>query len=286
MSATVERPRERGDCPECGGDVAPHGEAVCGDCGLVLDDRPDLDRGVPRSHQDDARRHHGMPRTVTRHDRGLGGQVIGYKDAGGRSVESPRLSRLRREQRRAAIPSKRERNLVYALVETRRMATALDQSGGIEKQACRLVETAQEAGLWLGRSIEGMAAAGLLAALRVNGRPYTADDLAAVAKCEAGDIAGCYKTLNRELSLPAPPPTAAQHVPRIASEAGLSDRDEAAALELARRVDDEATGGRSPSGLAAACCYIASGMAAAPLAEAANVTDTTIYSTARYIEGG
>lgn len=287
---TVAQEREEGDCPECGGDVrADAQELVCDGCGLVVDEAR-LDRGERNNFRSP---HRGPPRTAARHDHGLGTASLGRVDHLGRNVQSHQLRRMRKLDRRAHFDSSRERNLAHALGEVHRMTTALGQSRSIQEQASTLARTAQRAGLFVGRSIEAMAAAGVLAALRVNGRPFAARELEPFARVDEDAIRVAYRAINRELSLPAAPPKVADGVPKLASAVGLPERVEAAALELAREVDGTPVpSGRRPSGLAAACIYVAAKgdgtgwtrFTQAELAEAANVTPHTIRSNIAAME--
>lgn len=288
MIATTERLVERadaGECPECGGATeTARGEAVCVDCGLVVDDaRLTLDTGRYKRRGDLA-----APRTPTRHDRGLGGCYIGWKDGNGERVDSAQLRRMRREQRRAQFPSKQARGLVYTLTELRRIAGALDLGDDVLAQASTLVETAQDAGLFPGRSLEGMAAAAAYATLRANRRPHRPEDVAEPARCDVDELTICYRALNRQLNLPTPPPRAAEAVPRLASELDVPAPVEARALELARFVDERAVcSGRRPSGIAATAIYMAaderssgwSPLSQERVAEAAGCCATTIRAT-------
>ena len=87
---------ERTDvCPECGGNVvtdSEHGETVCQDCGLVVEE-DEIDHGPEwrafDSSEKDRKSRVGAPTTNMMHDKGLSTN-IGWqnKDAYGRSLSS------------------------------------------------------------------------------------------------------------------------------------------------------------------------------------------------------
>lgn len=255
--ATTERLVEEGEasgCPDCGGDVvAGEGELACGDCGLVVDEYR-LDHGPPGRF---APSRHGPPRTTSRHDRGLGTASLGFTDVNGAPVDSVRLSRLRTQEQRAHYRSKREQNLAVACGEIRRLTGALGQGQTLTEQACSLVRSAQEADLFVGRSIDSLSAASVLAALRMNAQPFADRDLVPVANCDLDELRVAYKAMNRELELPTPPPTATSQIPRISAAADCPDRFEADALRMARELDESGElSGRRPSMVAATCLYL------------------------------
>lgn len=85
--------------------------------------------------------------------------------------------------------------------------------------------------------MEAIAAACVYAACRCDGRPKTLGDVASVARVPESKLMNGYKTLNRELGLPAPPRRPAEFVSRLVSDLDLSHDVE----RHARRVLDEAT---------------------------------------------
>ncbi len=87
-------------CPECSGNVVTdteHGETVCEDCGLVVDE-DEIDRGPEwrafNSAEKDRKSRVGAPTTHMMHDKGLSTN-IGWqnKDAYGRSLSANSASR-------------------------------------------------------------------------------------------------------------------------------------------------------------------------------------------------
>lgn len=283
--------RDQQNCPECGGHVATQDhESVCQTCGLVvahdrIDPGPEW-QSCAKAYRAAADRT-GPPRTAARHDRGLSTR-IGY---GGSTTTEEQLSerkrrqlaRLRREQRRAKVRSKRERNLVYAFTDIRRMVSALGLAASDRDRACELFRAAQHAELLRGRSIEAVSAAAVYAACRVTGTPRTLDDVTPLARVSRSKVATAYGMLNYELQLPAKPRKPAVFLPRLISALGLPERVERRARDvLAQRGEGGGTGA-NPVGvaggallLAAADCEERGRFTQADLAEVAGVSPMTL----------
>lgn len=262
-------------CPECGGDVhTEHGETACADCGLIVADNQ-LDHGPER---DALEAHRGPPRTAASHDHGLGTPYIGRIDRYGNDVNSFQLHRLRKQHNRARYDSKAERNLAYGMGEIRRLTTAMGKPASVREAAAVIFRRAQNDDLLPGRSLDAMAAGSVVAALRVAGLPAHIPAVADYARADERAVRNAYHVLNRDLSLPAPPPTVSSHLPRIASAVDLDDDLHADAVALARAVDDSGDlQGCNPAGVAAACVYLAATEAGGP---APRVTQTELAAVA------
>ena len=284
---------EPGDgCPECDGEVRNDlDETVCGDCGLVLDDQP-IDTGPEwRSFDDDERERTGAPLTPARHDRGLSTELWGNTDAKGTPVSAQKrrqLGRLKREHTRAKWRSKAERNLAHGISETRRVVSALDLPQSIRDQACALFRSASNEDLLRGRSIEAVAAASVYGACRCNGLPRTLEEIVGVSAVNHGRVENAYQVLNRELGIPAVPPSPREFIPRLVSELRLSDGTRELAEDLAEQAVEAGIGnGCHPGGLAAGCVYAAAQsrverVTQTELAECVDVTPVTVRS--RWVE--
>jgi transcription initiation factor TFIIB len=230
----------------------------------------------------------GAPLTRSRHDRGLSTE-IGYSNRlTGRKRR--RIARMRRQHKRTQIRSKAERNRVYAFTEIRRLVSALDLSEHIRDQSCVLFESAQDANLLQGRSIEGFAAATVYATCRVSAVARTCEEITAAAKATREELDVAYSAMNRELGLPTGPIDPREYLARFASKLGVGNDIEAQARELATQAREEGIAtGRNPSGVAAACLYTATRgtdceitqQAAADVADVAPVTIRSTYDELR-----
>jgi transcription initiation factor TFIIB len=283
MSTTVSA------CPECDGTLRRDDrETVCSECGLVVAE-DNIDRGPEwRSFADEetSRERTGAPLTRSRHDRGLSTEIGRSTRLKGRKRR--RMARLRRQHDRTKVGSKAERNRVYGFTEVRRLVSALGLSDDVRDRACVLFESAQDADLLRGRSLEGFAAAAVYATCRTTEIARTVEEVVADAKASEAELRAAYDALNRELGLPTGPIDPGEYLPRFACELDLPRAVERRARELVDRAHEEGVvAGRNPAGVAAACLYTAADERDYPLtqrdaAAVADVTPVTLRST--YVE--
>ena len=285
-------------CPECDGPIVrddEHGETICRDCGLVLDEES-VDRGPEwrafYAEERDEKSRVGAPTTQLMHDKGLS-TTIGWqdKDAHGQSVSARKraqLQRLRTWDERFRTKDAHERNLKQALGEINRMASALGLSEPVRETAGVFYRRAVEEDLLPGRSIEGMATATLYAAARQHGTPRPSTEFSDVSRVEKLRIQRAYRYLTRELGLCIEPADPTQYVSQFASTLDVSDEAEQRARELLTAAKAQGVhSGKSPAGLAAAAIYAATHLTNEQLTQetvsnAAHVSKVTIRN--RYQE--
>ncbi len=285
--STVMSTATQSTCPECDGQLREDAtETVCGECGLVVAEDA-IDRGPEwRAFSDDDRNPErcGAPLTRSRHDRGLSTEIGRTVRLKGRKRR--RVARLRREHNRTKIHSKRERNQVYAFTEIRRLTAQLDLPDSVRDRACVLFESAQEADLLPGRSLEGFAAAAVYAVCRTSAVSRTRREILAAAKATDGELDAAYDALNRELGLQTGPIDPREYLARFASKLDLVPDVERRARALAAAgADAGLVNGRNPSGFAAACLYTAAtetghDLTQAAAADVADVSTVTLRSAA------
>ncbi|MBP1922038.1 transcription initiation factor TFIIB [Halorubrum alkaliphilum] len=285
-------------CPECDGQLATdteHGETVCADCGLVVEE-DEIDRGPEwrafDSAEKDQKSRVGAPTTNMMHDKGLSTN-IGWqdKDAYGKSLSSrqrEKMQRLRTWNERFRTRDSKERNLKQALGEIDRMASALGLPDNVRETASVIYRRALDEDLLPGRSIEGVSTSSLYAAARQAGTPRSLDEIAAVSRVEKDEIARTYRYVVRELKLEIQPADPESYVPRFASDLELSDESERRARGLLETAKSQGIhSGKSPVGLAAAAVYAASlltneKVTQSEVSEVANISEVTIRN--RYHE--
>ncbi|MFC6826133.1 transcription initiation factor IIB [Halopelagius fulvigenes] len=267
---TQEGDDEQLRCPECGSESLvtdnEHGETVCDECGLVVEE-DEIDHGPEwrafDSREKDEKSRVGAPTTNMMHDKGLSTN-IGWqnKDAYGKSLSSrqrEKMQRLRTWNERFRTRDSKERNLKQALGEIDRMASALGLPENVRETASVIYRRALNDDLLPGRSIEGVATASLYAAARQAGTPRSLDEITNVSRVGKDEIARTYRYVVRELKLQIKPADPEQYVPRFASELGLSDESERRARQLLKNAKQKGVhSGKSPVGLAAAAVYAAS----------------------------
>ncbi|MFC7226684.1 transcription initiation factor IIB [Salinirubellus salinus] len=293
-----EEPTDELTCPECSGNLAQdteHGETVCTECGLVVEE-DEIDHGPEwrafDSAEKDQKSRVGAPTTNMMHDKGLSTN-IGWqdKDAYGNSLNSrqrQKMQRLRTWNERFRTRDSKERNLKQALGEIDRMASALGLPENVRETASVIYRRALSENLLPGRSIEGVATSSLYAAARQAGTPRSLDEITAVSRVEKDEVARTYRYVVRELKLEIEPADPESYVPRFASELGLSDEAERRARQLLQSAKREGIhSGKSPVGLAAAAVYAASlltneKVTQNEVSDVANISEVTIRN--RYHE--
>jgi transcription initiation factor TFIIB len=292
-----ERDEEVG-CPECGGKLSAdteHGETVCRDCGLVVEE-DEIDRGPEwrafDANEKDEKSRVGAPTTNMMHDKGLSTNIDWRdQDAYGNSLSSnqrQKMQRLRKWNERFRTRDSKERNLKQALGEIDRMASALGLPDNVRETASVIYRRALDENLLPGRSIEGVSTASVYAAARQAGVPRSLDEVAGVSRVEKSEIARTYRYVVRELGLEVQPADPESYVPRFASDLDLSDEAENRARKLLQNAKEQGVhSGKSPVGLAAAAVYAASLLTnekttQAAVSEVADISEVTIRN--RYHE--
>jgi transcription initiation factor TFIIB len=285
-------------CPECGGNLAAdaeHGETVCEECGLVVEE-DEIDPGPEwrafDAKEKDEKSRVGAPTTNMMHDKGLSTN-IGWqdKDAYGNALSSrqrEKMQRLRTWNERFRTRDSKERNLKQALGEIDRMASALGLPENVRETASVIYRRALDEDLLPGRSIEGVATAALYAAARQAGTPRSLDEIETVSRVGRMELTRTYRYIVRELNLEVQPADPGSYVPRFASDLELSEEAGRAARELLEAAKESGTiSGKSPVGLAAAAVYAAAlltneKVTQSEVSEVADISEVTIRN--RYHE--
>jgi transcription initiation factor TFIIB len=294
----TEEADEQTACPECDGRLqtdTEHGEVVCSDCGLVVEE-DSIDRGPEwrafDANERDNKSRVGAPTTKMMHDKGLSTN-IGWqdKDAYGNSLSSrqrQKMQRLRKWNERFRTRDSKERNLKQALGEIDRMASALGLPENVRETASVIYRRALDENLLPGRSIEGVATAAVYAAARQANVPRSLDEISVVSRVERMELTRTYRYIVRELNLEIAPADPESYIPRFASDLDLSDEVERRARELVDHGRDAGLlSGKSPVGLAAAAVYAAAllcneKVTQSEVSEVASISEVTIRN--RYKE--
>ena len=290
---------ERFQCPECDStnvhEDTSHGELVCDDCGLVLEEE-NIDAGPEwRAFNHDERQNKsrvGAPTTKAMHDKGLT-TTIDWKnrDAYGRMIspnKRSQMARLRKWQERIRTKDAGERNLQFALSEIDRMASGLGLPRSVRETASVIYRRALKDDLIRGRSIEGVATASLYAGCRQEGLPRSLEEIAHFSRVQRKEIGRTYRYVSQELGLELHPVDPKQYVPRFCSKLGVGERVQQKAVEIIDETAEKGLlSGKSPTGYAAAAIYASALLCnekrtQKEVAEVAKVTEVTIRN--RYQE--
>jgi len=284
-------------CPECGSTKlildSEMGEYICGHCGLVIQENIPTQGAEWRAftpQERDARARAGTPTKYSHYDKGLSTVIRVEKDAFGRPL-SPKVKqqmwRLRRWHMRSKVHASQNRNLMLALSELQRLSEILHIPSSVQDMASIIYRKTLNEGLVRGRSIGGMVAGALYAAIRFTKLPRTLKEIAEASQRTQKEIARSYGVIVRNLEMRMPIDDPSDYVTKIAEKAKVSSEVEGLAIKLIREAKSKfATTGKDPSGLAAAALYIASKMkkekiTQSRLAKAADVTEVTVRNRKR-----
>ena len=284
-------------CPECGSSDlivdSEMGEYVCGRCGLVIEENMPSQEAEWRAftpQERDARARAGTPTDFSHYDKGLSTVIRVEKDAFGRPL-SPKVKqqmwRLRRWQTRSKVHASQSRNLMLAMSELQRLSDILYMPSSVHDMAAIIYRKALNEGLVRGRSIGGIVAGALYAAVRFTKVPRTLKEIAEASQRSQKEIARSYSVIVRNLEMRMPIDDPTDYITKVAAKAKVSSDVEGLALNLIGEAKKKyATTGKDPSGLAAAILYLSARMlkekvTQARLAKAANVTEVTVRNRKR-----
>jgi len=263
---------EEETCTACGSNNSivdyRHGEVLCKDCGLILNDKV-FDFGPEwRAFDEDQmnkRARTGGPIKYAKQNIGLTTEIDRYdRDIKGSAIPTERkaqLYRLRKWQRRSRMGTSVDRNLSIALPELDRMCAHLNVSDNIKEECARWYRKCVNQGIVRGRSIESVIAAIIYLVSRNHHLPKTLDELREVSGVKKKDIGRSYRTICRRLNLRMPVITAADYVPRLASQLKVSGNTEAKAIEMLEKARKKGIiAGKVPISIAAAALFLAGRM--------------------------
>ena len=287
----------RTTCPECHGRLRradDEVDAVCDDCGLIVPDAT-LDTNIKLytpNGTDEQDSRIGPASTNLLHDKGLS-TVVGWQntDANGNALSGERrqqMRRLRQWDERFRRRSSADRNLMHALGEIDRMASALGVPDSTRETGGVIYRRALTDGLLPGRAVESVATAALYAASRIDGVPRSIGEVSAVSRVEQIRVERAYRQVSRELGLKIAPTDPRSFIGRIASDVGCTDATEREARRLAgKAVENGVHSGKHPVGIAAGALYAAAkqrdeSLRQADIAHATDVSEMTIRN--RYPE--
>jgi transcription initiation factor TFIIB len=286
-------------CPECGcqnliSDLEA-GELICGTCGIVVSS--DLLNFGPEwraftIEQRQNRTRAGAPLSLTIHDHGLS-TLIGWRnrDAQGKRMKNKdkyKFYRLRKWNRRSKVLESNQRNLAKALSEMSRNSYQLALPRNVLETASRIYRRALEEGYTRGRTIKGVAATSLYMACRQCNVIRTLEDIADSSDISKKEIARTYRYLFQRMKTDIPLFSHGNYISKFSSKLNLSGLTERLATNLLNMASEiHLTSGRGPSGITAACVYIACQIIGEPrtqgdVADTAQVTEVTIRN--RYKE--
>lgn len=254
---------QRHFCPECGSfqisEDAGHGEIVCENCGLVLEDNL-IEVAPAQAYTQEEREKKarvGAPLTYTRGALGLT-TMIGRSDdlyqlSGEKRQRYARLQRLHRQ-----MTGEQRGTLRFALTELRQFASVLEIPSSIHEEVARLYEQAMDKGVVKGRRIEDVLGALIYIVSRNQGSPRALDEISKVTGSEEQELGQTYRYVARELGLRILPLQPEDYLPRFSGELTVSGEVQAQARHIISVVrDEDLLSGKGPTGVAAAALFLA-----------------------------
>lgn len=239
------------------------GETHCGDCGLVIAS-DEIDHGEEwRTYEGgESNSRVGSPKNVLSPDQGLMTTIgIANADFAGRSLNGVTRSqfyRLRKWQKRTTVHNRVERSMQRALLELDRIAGALGLTRVAKEEAATIYRKAAEKDLIRGRSIDTVVAASVYLANQKLELSRSFDDIVAVSPCRSKDISRAHRLIKQRLKIRTVVPSPTIYVSRYCSELGLDSSVVRHTHTIINRANELGlVHGKSPSGVAAACLYIA-----------------------------
>lgn len=278
-------------CPRCGKNTVAtdleSNEVYCSKCGVVLDEKVnDIRPERTFANSVTNKSHTGDKTTLTRHDRGLSTVISPFdKDSSGNPLSpsmKSSLKRLRQWDNRSRVKTNDERNLQQALLELTKIKEKLSLPDAIAEKASYIYRKALEKKLIRGRSIAALIAAALYAACRESETPRTLQEIASSMGIKRKELSANYRLIFKELDLKMPVIDSISCIPKIASNADLSEKTKRYAMKILKKAEKQnALAGKHPMGLAAAALYLASidleeNRTQKDIADAAGVTEVTI----------
>lgn len=217
-------------CPECAGTnidietrLAP---AICRDCGVVLDQKPEARPESEDSNQSE--------------------QEV-------EDTDQPKMKAIDWDDQ-IQVTDASDLRLISILNEMDDIASQLEVSVSARLRTAELVTEAWEDGLMQGRSQTGVIGACLLAACQQAGCPRPLRVVAEVMGTKPPRIFDTYRTLRSTLSLESETTCPRDYLPYLQKKIGLNDEVVAEAEQILKS-DHEESG--DPAGIAIAAVYIA-----------------------------
>jgi transcription initiation factor TFIIB len=265
------------------------GEVICKNCGYVAKS-VSVDRGPEwrafSPEESNSLQRTGKPMKLSFHDRGLSTMIDWTdKDSSGKSLDqdtASRFNRLRKWNKQARVQDNKNRNMSQAFNVMSHISEELQLPSNVVETGALLYRQALKEEATKGRRIETVALACLYMACRICGISRGLKSFADAGGVSLKDLSRNYRFLHQLLDKDVPQIDSEKIVSKLTSQLDLSLAVEKVTLDILKAASKKKTTmGKTPSGVAASCIYIACRVLGAPvtqqqIAVKANVTEVTV----------
>lgn len=222
-------------CPECGNQnisYESHGELICRDCGLVMEDSGIEQPFISEAIQNQA----AHPFLVT----------AGSKTQEGRIFKA------------SWILSTREKNLQSAMNRIEEIASRLSLPEFIMKEAKLIFKKSQYSNMAIGRDNISLIYASVFIACKIHGIPKTPLELTAYSDIEEKHLMRAFRLIKAKLNIETQPIDPLDLLPRFASKLELSPNTVTMASEILIKIKGSTIAtGKKPETILAGAIYLA-----------------------------
>ncbi|MFX1394988.1 MAG: transcription initiation factor IIB family protein, partial [Promethearchaeota archaeon] len=165
---------------------------------------------------------------------------------------------LKRAVKRDSYLSWKNRNLLIATTELKRLASNLSIPSYVVNVALRLYKKVFKSNLLKGRSIKGMAAACIYYACKIENVPRTFQEFLNESPISCKTIKKCCKIMFNHFNLKLPGTNIITYIPKYITDLGLNIEVEKLAIKILKsHLKKSPNNGKNPKGLCAGAIYLA-----------------------------
>ncbi|WP_457557100.1 transcription initiation factor IIB [Candidatus Harpocratesius sp.] len=229
-------------------------EEICSKCGLIMDDHMismeySGERAFSKAERQ-RRQTHGSPVNPLIPDLQMATMI---------DKRATMPDNLRKAIKWDSRYSWKQRNMIQATSEIKRIGELLNLPQHVKVYAIKLYRKAFTLGLLKGRSIRAMVAASIYYACGAEKIPRTLQNIVKVSDSTFHQITKCYQSLIKELNLPSPTISPKNLVSSYISLLNLPHNVEVTAGKILDKYEKiYSLSGKDPKGLVAAALYISS----------------------------
>lgn len=254
-------------CSDCGSrnierDYA-RGEVLCGDCGLIAQERL-IDPGAEWVNTEKVERSRvGAPMNLLRVDKGLSTEISGTnRDYAGRVINSKtrtQMYRLKKWNQRAKSHGTKARNLEKAIGELNRLVSVIGLPRSVADRAIAHYRNVLDRRLVAGRTIDSVVAACVYLANQELRTARSLDDVVRNSPATRKQITKAFRLIKQRLKVRVSVAVPEDYLGRYCGLLELPPMVLAECHQIVDRANElEIMHGKSPTGMAAAVVYIAS----------------------------